>query len=281
MLSPKLEGYFCRMKGQRYDASNFRRAPPPPPTRFVVLLSSFVGSFIGIAIVSSLTFNSQWFLERNTPVLAGSFGASAVLIYGAIESPLAQPRNVTLMMTVAMLVNNVARRYPTHWWKPKDRKIVVVDQDLSTALADFTNPDDEHEDCCTNVGAEEPLALKSANTMVQPLEEITPTTASPSLHPGGEPQLQLLSPSLSHDSHAHPSTPHHVHPHHHQSQFAVYYGGDREEALKEGERWQRSSSRMRPQSDLEPGEGHIDSPRPASVVIEVRGSPHLSRNSST
>jgi CBS-domain-containing membrane protein len=31
---------------------------------------------------------------RNLPMLIGSFGASAVLVYGAIKSPLAQPRNL-------------------------------------------------------------------------------------------------------------------------------------------------------------------------------------------
>lgn len=82
------------MKGQRYDPEKLKY-PPKPPTRIQVLVSTFVGSFISIAIVASLTYNAQWFIDRNTPVMAGSFGASAVLIYGAIEAPLSQPRNVS------------------------------------------------------------------------------------------------------------------------------------------------------------------------------------------
>lgn len=94
-VAPPLEVYVGRMKGQRYDPTKLSSPPPPPPTRFAVLLSSFVGSFVGIAIVSSLNYNAQWFVDRNVPVLSGAFGASAVLIYGAIEAPLSQPRNVS------------------------------------------------------------------------------------------------------------------------------------------------------------------------------------------
>ena len=94
MVSPAIQTYFSKMKGQRYDPKKLK-APPKPPTRIQVLVSSFVGSFVGIAIVASLTYNAQWFLDRNIPVISGAFGASAVLIYGAIEAPLSQPRNVS------------------------------------------------------------------------------------------------------------------------------------------------------------------------------------------
>lgn len=219
-------------------------------------------------------------------LIAVSGGASIYnLGYWYLLCPIAL--GVALMMVVAMLVNNVARRYPTHWWKPKDRKIVVVDQDMATALADFTAPDEEEdEDCCTNVDTDEPLALAVAETMVQPLdangdtlhdkEEVIDASAviiaaaaaaaaSPSLHPGHQPQ----SPQ--------PTSPHH---HAHHPQFAVYYGGDRKEALKEGERLQQHQSpRVGPQSDLE--RGHVNSPRPTSIVMEVRGSLHPSHHAPT
>jgi hypothetical protein len=49
------------------------------------------GAFCGILLLSGLT---QW-LEPvfNLPLLYASFGASAVLVFGVISSPLAQPRN--------------------------------------------------------------------------------------------------------------------------------------------------------------------------------------------
>jgi CBS-domain-containing membrane protein len=53
---------------------------------------SWLGSFIGIAAVAVLHFR---LVDQNgLLMLIGSFGASAVLVYGAVRSPLAQPRNL-------------------------------------------------------------------------------------------------------------------------------------------------------------------------------------------
>lgn len=53
---------------------------------------SFIGAFSGIALVAIV---NQVFLDQTDLLLMiGSFGASAVLIYGVPESPLSQPRNV-------------------------------------------------------------------------------------------------------------------------------------------------------------------------------------------
>ena len=53
---------------------------------------SFLGAFFGIGLIAFL--QSQKFSELENVFLIGSFGASSVLIYGAINSPLAQPRNL-------------------------------------------------------------------------------------------------------------------------------------------------------------------------------------------
>lgn len=53
---------------------------------------SFVGSFFGIGIIAFL--QSQTLETSDVIFLIGSFGASSVLIYGVIQSPLAQPRNL-------------------------------------------------------------------------------------------------------------------------------------------------------------------------------------------
>ena len=53
---------------------------------------AFVGSFIGLGLISLLQF--KIFTPQDYVFLIGSFGASSVLIYGVIESPLAQPRNL-------------------------------------------------------------------------------------------------------------------------------------------------------------------------------------------
>jgi len=55
-------------------------------------LLTFIGSFIGIGLIGFL--NSKYFTLYDNLFLIGSFGATAVLIYGVVNSPLAQPRNL-------------------------------------------------------------------------------------------------------------------------------------------------------------------------------------------
>lgn len=52
------------------------------------IFCSYLGSFIGIAALAYLTTYTHY------PLIAAPFGASAVLLFGVPESPLAQPRNV-------------------------------------------------------------------------------------------------------------------------------------------------------------------------------------------
>ncbi|HDS16440.1 MAG TPA: HPP family protein [Proteobacteria bacterium] len=64
----------------------------PPRVGIAEVVWSWIGSFLGIAAVGLLHFKV---LDQTGLVMViGSFGASAVLIYGAIKSPLAQPRNL-------------------------------------------------------------------------------------------------------------------------------------------------------------------------------------------
>lgn len=53
---------------------------------------SFLGAFLGIGLIALC--QSFWLTKQENIFLIGSFGASSVLIYGAIQSPLAQPRNL-------------------------------------------------------------------------------------------------------------------------------------------------------------------------------------------
>lgn len=53
---------------------------------------AFLGSFIGIGIIAYL--QSQTLPQSDVVYLIGSFGASSVLVYGVIQSPLAQPTNL-------------------------------------------------------------------------------------------------------------------------------------------------------------------------------------------
>ncbi len=53
---------------------------------------TFIGSFLGIGLIGFL--NQENLAQTDNLFLIGSFGASSVLIYGIINSPLAQPRNL-------------------------------------------------------------------------------------------------------------------------------------------------------------------------------------------
>jgi len=75
--------YFSKMKGTTKS---------PPAVRFSEIIWSWIGSFLGIAAVAVV--NLSIVDKTDLVMIIGSFGASAVLIYGAIRSPLAQPRNL-------------------------------------------------------------------------------------------------------------------------------------------------------------------------------------------
>ncbi|MCK9175046.1 MAG: HPP family protein [Desulforhopalus sp.] len=63
----------------------------PPRVGLQEVLWSWIGSFLGLSAVSLIHY--KILDETGLMMIIGSFGASAVLIYGAVRSPLAQPRN--------------------------------------------------------------------------------------------------------------------------------------------------------------------------------------------
>jgi len=69
---------FKKINSERFDKSN--------------LLWSWIGSFLGILAISY--FHTDFLDDTDLTLVVGSFGASAVLIYGAVNSVLAQPRNL-------------------------------------------------------------------------------------------------------------------------------------------------------------------------------------------
>jgi CBS-domain-containing membrane protein len=75
--------YFNKMRGTTKS---------PPRVSLSEIAWSWIGSFLGIAAVAYAHFTI--FEGTDLVMVIGSFGASAVLIYGAVKSPLAQPRNL-------------------------------------------------------------------------------------------------------------------------------------------------------------------------------------------
>lgn len=77
---------------------------------------SFVGSFVGIGIIAFLQTRIH-LAEYENIFLIGSFGASSVLIYGVIQSPFSQPRNLVGGHVIGALVGvTVAKLLPDIIW---------------------------------------------------------------------------------------------------------------------------------------------------------------------
>ena len=79
----KIRDYLSKMKGG---------AKSPPGVGLPEMLWALIGSAIGIGLCEYLS--AQYFEPRDTTLVIGSLGASAILVYGVIKSPFSQPRNL-------------------------------------------------------------------------------------------------------------------------------------------------------------------------------------------
>ncbi|NEX20708.1 HPP family protein [Thiorhodococcus mannitoliphagus] len=79
-----LKSYLGKMRGSTHGS--------PPRVRLPEVLWSWAGAFLGITAVGWL--NQRFFADADLTLTIGSIGASAVLVFGAVRSPLAQPRNL-------------------------------------------------------------------------------------------------------------------------------------------------------------------------------------------
>ena len=76
---------------------------------------SFLGAFVGIGLIGFI--NSHYYTLNDNLFLIGSFGATAVLIYGATNSPLAQPRNLVGGHLISALIGvTVHKLIPGEIW---------------------------------------------------------------------------------------------------------------------------------------------------------------------
>jgi len=89
--------FFKKMQGSTYS---------PPGVSLSEIVWSWIGGFLGISAVGFLHY--ILFVDGNLIYIIGSFGASAVLIYGAPRSPMAQPRNLVGGHVVSALVGVTA-----------------------------------------------------------------------------------------------------------------------------------------------------------------------------
>ena len=76
---------------------------------------TFLGSFMGIGLIGFM--NSQHLQAHDNMFLIGSFGASSVLIYGIINSPFSQPRNLIGGHLISAIVGvTIHKLIPQELW---------------------------------------------------------------------------------------------------------------------------------------------------------------------
>ena len=98
--------YFKKMKGTTKS---------PPAVGLSEIIWSWIGAFWGIAFVAFINYDI--FQGTDLVMIIGSFGASAVLIYGAIRSPLAQPRNLIGGHVISAIIGvTMYKLLNSHMW---------------------------------------------------------------------------------------------------------------------------------------------------------------------
>ena len=114
------KGYLCKMKGGKCSAL--------PKISLTSLLVTSIGSFAGIGLVTLLA------TYYNLPMLLPSFGASAVLLYGACHVPMAQPRNVIGGHLMSAFAGVTAYQlFGNSWWA------ITLGVTISIILMTITN----------------------------------------------------------------------------------------------------------------------------------------------
>ncbi|HKJ71745.1 MAG TPA: HPP family protein [Gammaproteobacteria bacterium] len=116
--SRRLLVYFLKMRGATHG-------PPRAPASEIAW--SWLGAFLGMAAVASL--HRHLVADTDLMMLIGSFGASAVLVFGAIRSPLAQPRNLVGGHVLSALVGVACY----HWLGPFP--VMAIATAVATAIA--------------------------------------------------------------------------------------------------------------------------------------------------
>jgi CBS-domain-containing membrane protein len=100
----RLHAYLGKMRGST------RGSPPRVSSSEVIW--SWIGAFVGIMTLAWV--QGLFFTGTDLTLMIGSFGASAVLVYGAVRSPLAQPRNLVGGHLISALIGVTAWKLLEH-----------------------------------------------------------------------------------------------------------------------------------------------------------------------
>ncbi|KAF5347956.1 hypothetical protein D9756_010212 [Leucocoprinus leucothites] len=114
----------------------YRRIPLPKRPDYIIWIWTFTGAFSCIAVLQAVFEQAQYFVRRRVPPIVASYGASAVLVYGVIEAPLAQPRALFgghfLGALVGVIITKLFQLLPT---EERFDKLAWLAASLSCATA--------------------------------------------------------------------------------------------------------------------------------------------------
>lgn len=117
---------------------------------------TFVGAFIGIALVGYL--QGTQFGQTDNILLIGSFGATAVLIFGATNSPLAQPRNLIFGHLISAFIGVLIHKLiPDQLWLAS--ALAVSLSIVSMQITKTMHPPGGATALIANIGSEKIKAL--------------------------------------------------------------------------------------------------------------------------
>ena len=81
-----------------------RKTAKPEVPNLLAWTWAFIGAFSGLLTVQALSKYAPGLTQYHPPLIIASLGASAILDYNAIHTPLAQPRNALLGQTFSAII---------------------------------------------------------------------------------------------------------------------------------------------------------------------------------
>ncbi|PVI05667.1 HPP-domain-containing protein [Periconia macrospinosa] len=137
------------VQAERHVKSGLARLPRPishflgyrdqavtPSPDYLVCIWGFIGAFCGLSVILAVFGHTDYFNSRSVPPIVASFGASAILCYGAIDVPLAQPRSLVFGHFFSALVGIViATIFQFNLEQNNPPRLQWVAASLATAIA--------------------------------------------------------------------------------------------------------------------------------------------------
>ena len=148
----RLSPHISRFLGYRQPGSQppYDPLPFPPftwlsriPLKYEAWIFAWIGTFGGILLVEAIMSANTVFRDvYHAPMIFSSFGASAVLFFAAMESPLAQPRNAILGQLISAIIATTITRlfflsakYMSYTSNTAFHPSIFINGALSTATA--------------------------------------------------------------------------------------------------------------------------------------------------